>query len=134
MIRKIVKFRKALEESFGIFMERANSFIKHLLIDEDREPWDYSYHLEVYKWAGTLVKIQICDVSRFGACVSNHKDWVRVQVIARQNGGRQLHGRYFKHGGGEGPSSNIWVLVGNPDQLILMSGWRVLAILYSGEH
>ena len=96
MIRKMVKFKKAPEETIDVFMERTNSFIKHLIIDNDSEPWDYSYHREVYKWAGTSMKIHTCDKSRLSACVYNHKDWAWIQFIASQNGGRQLHGRYFK--------------------------------------
>ena len=58
-------FSKQPEETVEEYMQRSNSFVKHFLREHDIQPWDEAYHTEVFKWAGTLVKIQLNDPERY---------------------------------------------------------------------
>jgi hypothetical protein len=109
MVRKMMFFKKREEESLEDFFERTNGSIKRILSLHRFRTWDQTAHFEVHKWAGCLARIVLTDPHRYSYCVFAYKDWNWIQnTIARQNRGRQLHGRYLRTWRWERPLYNFY--------------------------
>ena len=94
MIRRMISFKLVETESAEEFMQRTNSYIKHLLVDNNIPQWDLVYHSEVFKWAGWMIRSNTAnDLAR---AVLFHKNWAWIQIVASQNYGRQCHGRMLR--------------------------------------
>ncbi len=96
MIRKMIGFKINDDEDVASFMQRTNRIIKNLVTLHGVISWDNLYHRYQHRWAGKLVQISQTDPRRLTSAIFAYKDWAWIQTVARENSGRQLHGRCLK--------------------------------------
>ena len=89
-------FKSRESESLENFMSRTNKFINDLLAPENLGTWDVLLRREVFKWAGWVARLQTFDYARTTLHIMRFKDRNWLNLIASQNRGGQLHGRFFK--------------------------------------
>ena len=77
-------------------MSRTNNFINDIMVREGMQPWDVLVRREIFRWAGWTARLQDFDTSRITLKILKHKNWEWLQTIARNNKGRQLHGRCLR--------------------------------------
>ena len=96
MLRKIIGFQKGEDEDIELFMQRSNRTINNLIARHNVKLWDNLSHRAVYGWAGKVARINIQNPDRWTSKVFLYRNWDWIQIIASNNSGRQLHGRYLK--------------------------------------
>ena len=96
MLRKIMRFKKTEEEDIAAFMSRTNTTMNNLMACHRVKTWDALAHRAVFRWAGTIARISVFFLDRWTTTVFQHKDWSWIQAVARDNHGRQLHGRNLR--------------------------------------
>ena len=96
LLQKMIVVQRGRDEPMDEFMERWRSRIKSVKEAYSFEDWDRRYHRSVFHWAGHVARMQQYDSQRVTYRVLQHKCWEKVRMIAAQNNGNQMHGRYFR--------------------------------------
>ena len=91
--KRLLNLRKRETESAKVFVIRRHRIIKHLNVKHGIESWHATAHRQVFEWAGHIVRFQKYDPGRLTYKVLKFKDWSWLQRFAKQNRGRQGHGR-----------------------------------------
>ena len=123
MIRKMLHFKRRDTEFLEDVLISSNHSINNLMRLHGVKSWDLMAHRSVFRWAGFLARLSVSAPERWTTRVFQHKDWAWIQVIARANNGRQLHGRYLRTWRWERPLYNYlgekW-----QEQAIDLDNWK----------
>ncbi len=95
MIRKMMCFKKYDTEDLARFMQRTESMISNIIDRHNVISWDTLARRFIFRWAGWVARLEHHDPQRITLAVLRHKNWDWISLIASQNRGRQLHGRYL---------------------------------------
>ena len=92
----MVRLRRGSEESLADFMARYGSTIKEIKQADNFKEFDQVYFQSVFNWGGHVARMVHYDAQRLTHRVLHHKLWRKVQDIAVEHDGDQLHGRVLR--------------------------------------
>ena len=95
MIWKMMNFKRDIQDDVETFMRRTNTSITHIIDRHRITSWDILARRNIFKWGGWVARLEQYDPKRITLAILLDKNREWINLIAQNNNGRQLHGRYL---------------------------------------